>query len=110
MAQPIVPVSDSMKQYRIKYNELVNEVNGISSINSVTSDSGTITVGSGQTNRNIGVRGSTNISTQSSGTSIQISTVDSPTFTGVTSTGTTNLTGNTNITNANITNLDVVGV
>ena len=112
-AQTISPITDSLKNYRLKYNDLVVEVNGISSVSSITSDSGTLSIGSGQKNVSVGVRGGSNISTSVSGSNVSVALNTTLNITSLSATGNVQLNGSSNtinganVTSANITNLTV---
>lgn len=112
MATEISPLVDDLKTYRLKYNGLVAEVNGISSISSITTNSGAISLSSGQKNIGIGIYGSNNISTiasdDGSGPRVTVSLSNSITISSLSASGNSFLNGASNTINGvSISNLTV---
>jgi hypothetical protein len=100
-------LTDNLTTLRTKFNNMVVEFNNVSSISSVTADTGIISVGGGQTNRNININGGSNIQTNVNGSSIEVNAVSNPVFDGLSVTGAVSFTSSFSTSNATIGSLTV---
>lgn len=99
-------LTSNLKTLRTTFNGLVAEFNNVATINSITADTGSINIGSGQVNKNITINGGLNLNTSIVNGALQVAMDATPTFTDFTASGTLTLTGTSNITTANVQNLN----